>query len=293
MKSENYYPLISICVITYNHQKYIDECLESLIRQSYPNFEIILCNDKSTDNTHEKILDFISVKDTNRIIKYFNNEKNKGITGNLEYCLKLASGDYIALCEGDDYWISSNKLEKQFELINNSKFVGCFHDSKCLKNGNYFSFNREISKLKLENFDTISLKEFLEVKWMMPTSSIFFKRKYLELPNFYSSLKYGDFALFVSLLVKGDFIFLNELFSVYRMDNPTSAMNMIKPLDDIDLSLDYIFLLKNLRQGLNNSAIDGRIDSEIERIRFLVKSFKKGLFYNFYLKFLRVKKIFN
>lgn len=293
MKFENNYPLISICVITYNHEKYIYKCLESLIEQSYPNLEIILCNDKSTDSTHKKILDFISTKDTSRIIKYFHNEKNKGITRNLEYCLNMASGDYIALCEGDDYWTSNKKLERQFELLNNSNFVGCFHDSKCLKNGNHFSFNSEISKLKLKNFDIISLKNFLEVKWMVPTSSIFFKRKYLELPNFYSSLKYGDFALFVSLLLKGDFIYLNELFSVYRMDNPTSAMNLIKPLDDIDLSLDYIYLLKNLRHGNNNLAIDSRIDSEIERIRFLVTSFKRGLFYKLYLKFLRIKKIFN
>lgn len=101
---------ISVCIATYNGEKYIKEQIESILFQTIQPNEIIISDDNSTDKTIEIVKKFDSP-----LIKIFNN-KEKGIIKNFENALLNSTGDYIFLCDQDDIW-KSNKIEKVIEKL--------------------------------------------------------------------------------------------------------------------------------------------------------------------------------
>lgn len=107
-------PRISVLIITYNHEAFIKQTLESIVCQK-GNFrlKLVISNDCSTDRTDSIIRDFIKNYQGAVAIKYFAQDKNKGILPNLIFALSQCSGDYLAICEGDDFWLCENKLQKQ------------------------------------------------------------------------------------------------------------------------------------------------------------------------------------
>ncbi|MFA7084218.1 MAG: glycosyltransferase family 2 protein [Arcobacteraceae bacterium] len=98
--------LISICLATYNGEKYLKEQLASLCHQTYKNIEIIIQDDCSSDGTRDIIKNYNAALN----IKLFSNEKNLGYIKNFESVLQKATGDYIAICDQDDIW-EHDKLE--------------------------------------------------------------------------------------------------------------------------------------------------------------------------------------
>lgn len=107
--------LISIILPTYNDAQFLQEAIDSVIRQTYKNWELIIINDASTDSTKE-ILKLYSKKDPR--IRSFNNRSNIGMTKNLNYGISKSRGEFIARQDGDDIWISKNKLELQMKFLN-------------------------------------------------------------------------------------------------------------------------------------------------------------------------------
>lgn len=104
-------PLVSIFIPVYNREAYIEECLESVVNQSYLNLEIVILDDGSTDNTLSIIAKF---KDPR--IKQFKNDKNRGITYSRSRTLELITGDYLALVDSDDI-IEHDRIEKQMHVM--------------------------------------------------------------------------------------------------------------------------------------------------------------------------------
>ena len=90
---------ISVIIPSYNHSKFLKKAVDSVLNQSYKNFELIILDDCSTDNS-KKIINSYQDK---RIIKYFN-EKNVGAVNALNQLISMATGEYIALLNSDDYW---------------------------------------------------------------------------------------------------------------------------------------------------------------------------------------------
>ena len=111
---------ISVVVTAYNHEKYIAQCLESvLVQKGNFQLEVIVGDDDSTDHTLKIIEEF--QKRYPGIMTILPTERNLGITKNLKRCLDACSGEYIAICEGDDYWIANDKLQKQKALLEDRK----------------------------------------------------------------------------------------------------------------------------------------------------------------------------
>lgn len=136
MKNESSFgsidPLVSICCITYNHEKYISECLEGLLKQK-SNFplEIIIHDDASKDNTKQIVQEYINLHPTliNPIFQT-ENQYSKGKKPLIDFVFPRAKGKYIALCEGDDYWTDPLKLQKQVDFLEtNPDYVMCYHDA--------------------------------------------------------------------------------------------------------------------------------------------------------------------
>jgi glycosyltransferase involved in cell wall biosynthesis len=113
--------LISVLIPTYNCAQYISEAIDSILAQDYDNLEIIVVDDGSTDNTKEIVTAYCSGVACNAFtrnastVKYFYKE-NGGISSARNYCLKKASGEYIAWCDSDDYWLPG-KLRAQMEYF--------------------------------------------------------------------------------------------------------------------------------------------------------------------------------
>lgn len=113
--------LISVIIPSYNHEKFIGKAIESVLNQTYENFELIIMDDNSTDNSKKVINSY----NDSRIVKYFSTE-NKGAVETLNHLIDLANGEYIALLNSDDYW-DLTKLEKQYRYLEENKKVAvCF-----------------------------------------------------------------------------------------------------------------------------------------------------------------------
>lgn len=211
---------VSVVMITYGHEKFIREAVESIISQKC-NFEIelIIGNDASPDNTDEIIKNILKVNPNSYKIKYFNHKKNIGFMENHIFVLKQVKGDYIAICEGDDYWIDDLKLQKQFDFLEiNQDYGMVFHDCKML----YEETNELKDSGVVENIENreYSRLEIFE-KWIIPTGSVFFRTNQLneDLYKIYRNKRalFGDTYtnLFVSRNKK-IYGFKNKM-SVYRI----------------------------------------------------------------------------
>ena len=118
-------PYISIVVITYNHENFIRQALDSIFMQNIDlTFEIIVGDDCSTDNTTEIIREY-QQKYPN-IVKPIIRSKNVGISRNWYSCFLKCSGKYISILDGDDYWTNENKLKTQIDFLEKNKtYIAC------------------------------------------------------------------------------------------------------------------------------------------------------------------------
>jgi glycosyltransferase involved in cell wall biosynthesis len=101
-------------MISYNHEHFIEEALVSITNQktTFP-FELIISDDASREGTNEKILKATKNLPKHITLKYFRHQENLGMYKNFEFALNACSGKYVSVCEGDDYWIDNDKLQKQ------------------------------------------------------------------------------------------------------------------------------------------------------------------------------------
>jgi len=214
-------PLISVCVTTYNHAKYINVCLDSILKQDadFP-YELIIGEDESTDGTREICIEYAERYPEK--IKLFLNERRNVIyvngvaTGrwNLLNNLKHAKGKFIALLEGDDYWTDPLKLQKQAESLDkNTVSAGCFHETQMiLQDGE----NGKIYGVTAKNLLTV--EDTIVISSSFHTSSFMFRRTFLPdpIPEWFKKVVSADMALFMILASKGPLISIPEVMSIYR-----------------------------------------------------------------------------
>lgn len=123
-------PLISVIIPAYNSSQTIEEALKSVITQTYQNFEIIIIDDCSTDNTVEVIKEFIENHPKHKIILIVNKE-NSGPAKSRNRGIEISNGEYISLLDSDDFYVN-NKLEKQIQFLkNNKEFIACSSYLQC------------------------------------------------------------------------------------------------------------------------------------------------------------------
>lgn len=121
---------VNVIMINYNQEKFIQEAIESVLMQECDYIvELIIADDCSIDNSKNIIKNIINNHPKGSIITFIEREKNLGMTTNFFETFKLCTGDYIALCDSDDFWRDKYKLQKQIEFLQNKKdFVVSFHD---------------------------------------------------------------------------------------------------------------------------------------------------------------------
>ncbi len=128
-------PLLSISCATYNHENFIKDCLDGFVMQKTNfNFEVLIHDDASTDNTANIIREYEQkYPDIIKPIYQTENQYSKGKPISATFNWPRAQSKYIALCEGDDYWTDPNKLQKQVDFLEaNPDYMMCFHNAEIL-----------------------------------------------------------------------------------------------------------------------------------------------------------------
>jgi glycosyltransferase involved in cell wall biosynthesis len=109
-------PKISVVVTCYNHSKYLIRCLESVLHQTGAfDLEVIIGDDCSTDNSQQIIEEYQMRYPS--IVRVVPSERNVGMLRNLKRCFEMCTGEYVAICEGDDFWFTDRKLSKQLDFL--------------------------------------------------------------------------------------------------------------------------------------------------------------------------------
>lgn len=213
--------MVSICLITYNHQEYISTAIESILMQKTNfDFEIIVGEDFSNDGTR-KICEEYENQHYNKI-KLLPSDKNYGVIPNFIRTLKACNGKYIAICEGDDYWIDPLKLQKQIDFLEgNPDFSLSFHNATIKWDNN----SKPDSYFCAVDQKPVSTIENVIKGWFIPSASMVFRSEaIMPLPEWFSSVYNGDWALQMLTASKGKIGYLNETMSVYRKnDNSLSG----------------------------------------------------------------------
>lgn len=291
-------PKLSVCMITYNHEKYIAKAIEGVLNQNI-ELELVIVDDASSDTTSNIIQNFIEIHPKGKSINFIRNAVNKGMINNFIFALQQCQYELVALCEGDDYWEDPNKLVIQKKLLyEHPNIVGVFHDVKIITpKGLRDSFHKYVSKRSYENGVEVSIESVIEHKWIIPTCSVVFRRSAMIFPEIFHKMKHGDFPLFCFLTLSGPFMFLEKSMAVYRMNNSQSIINSMKPLETITIHTNYIEFLQWLNVFSNfkyDTSIRARILEETRGIDELVKSFQNGQVFKFYQSFvLPLRKIRN
>ena len=227
---------VSICITTYNHEKFIAQAMESVLMQQVDfDYEILIGEDDSGDDTREIVKQY---KDKHPDkIKLFLNDRENVIyidgrpTGrwNLINLLKHAVGEYIVLLDGDDYWTSSQKLQKQIDFLDaNPDFSMCFHDAIVIYDD---SSNKPHIHAELEG-EEFCLEDILKSNFIATTAAMFRRESIKELPELIYKVPCGDWILHILNAQKGKIGYLNEEMSAYRQhkNGLWASLTLIKNL---------------------------------------------------------------
>lgn len=199
---------VSVLSIAYNHSKYIEQALQSMLQQETNfDYEIIIGDDCSTDDT-PNIIRRISKQYPDRIIPVLR-DRNIGIQNNLIDIFTRASGEYIALCEGDDYWIDSKKLQRQVDFLEYHKdYALCFHPVEVL-----FEDKSQEKYIFPDRKKDFSVRRLLENNFIQTNSVLYRKQDYYHLED---NLLPMDWYLHLYHARFGKIGFIDETMSVYR-----------------------------------------------------------------------------
>lgn len=238
-------PVLSVCMISYNHEAFIEEAIKSILEQktSFP-FELVISDDASLDKTNEKILNATKDLPKHVTLKYFDHKSNLGMYANFEFALNACHSSYIAICEGDDYWIDSRKLQKQVDFLENNPD---FNLVTGYVNQYIESSKKFVKPQALKSF-TFNYKDMI-IKNHCSTCTTTFKNFMINegplklMPNLGC-----DFQLWMRVLGKnGKAMKMDEVLAVYRRHENSSTSVRNKKLSS------FAFFRKMVNDKLSNA----------------------------------------
>ena len=256
------HPVVSVCMVTYNHEPYIRQAIEGVMMQKTDfEFELVIGEDCSQDKTREICFEYQKkYPDKIRVLWWHENVSKGGLGGNGQRVRARCRGEFIAFCEGDDYWIDPLKLQKQVDVMRNNATIGlCFTNAEVLEQASgrisdwsgaksyvpgiitgcrFFSMYCYGSDPKHGKIDPAGL-------FIMTASCIMRRSLFSELKKRYElfswRLRLGDKQLWLGLATLGDVYYVGDKTAVYRK-NMGGAMANFSRYIYRDSALIKIFL---------------------------------------------------
>ena len=208
-------PVVTVRIVTYNQEDYIAYTIESVLGQEtdFP-FEILICDDHSTDRTVRIIRNY--QRHYPEKIRLILNDHNLGVRRNFLKSLnpRDCRGRYIALLDGDDYWMDRDKLKKQVSFMEaHPECSLCFHNAlKIYEDG------RPAAPYVLRDLpEIISLRELLYEDFIPTSATLYRNHLYEDLPRWIYGLAFGDWPLHVINACYGKIGYIHEIMAVYRI----------------------------------------------------------------------------
>lgn len=213
-------PKVSVCMITYAHKEFVVQAIESVLAQQTSfDYELVIGEDCSQDGTREIVVEY--QKKYPETIRLLLPRSNLGMIPNLIQTCNACTGQYVALCEGDDYWTSPQKLQKQVDFLDtNSDFAICFHNGVSVweNNGGSSELLCPSNQKKVSNLEDIICTNFI------PTPTVMFRnRLFGEFPDWFHGLKFGDWPLHILNAQYGKIGYIDEQMAVYRVHERGAA----------------------------------------------------------------------
>jgi alpha-1,3-rhamnosyltransferase len=289
MSDENSNPLISVIVPSYNHEKYITLCIESIMCQSYSNFELIVIDDGSSDNSVQ-----ILKKMQNKYFFRLITQENKGLSKTLnDAIINYSNGKYISICASDDLWVK-DKLKIQVNYMEkNPECLMCF--------GKTYSIDKDSKVLKKSERIDKRLKggdifiRILTFRQHMPVNTMI-RRKAFDIVGYYrEDLVAEDYYMNLKISEVSPIGFIDKYLSYYRFDNSkkrikkfiavmNSHIETVKEFKHRPES-KYALKLCYLRRSLVKSSVYGYKASS------LMDLYKSGIIFHRYIPLILINII--
>lgn len=215
--------MVSIILITYNHEKYISKAIESILQQKTTfDTELLIGEDCSTDNTREITKEY--QKRNPEKIKLITSTKNVGFIQNELRVLKNCKGKYIAFCEGDDYWTDPYKLQKQVDFLEQNPDYGLVHGDVNIYNQETGSLQKAINKTANITIPSGKIFEFLmSPSHAIKTMTVCLRKDILE-KYYLSNLEIQqkkwfliDISIWLTFALHSKIKYMDEVFATYRL----------------------------------------------------------------------------
>lgn len=213
---------ISIIIPTHNRVKQLKECIDSIYSQTYQNFEIIIIDDCSEDETNS----IYSTYEDNRL-KYILNENNLGNGLTRQKGFNAASGDFVIFIDDDDYFIDDEYFNKAIKIFENKSI-----DIICSNSYTYYESEDIYKRFTLNLNGLKSCADYLnnfQIKYLKPTSSFpaIFRKKTLDKANFSNMKMMNDSSIYLRALAYGNLVYFNkEIIGVYRVHSANFTYNV-------------------------------------------------------------------
>jgi len=236
--------VVSVLSLVYNHEEYLDAFFEGVLSQELScQFEIVIGVDKSSDASLSLCQKY--QQEYPAIIKLLVHENRVGIIGNFVATYNACKGKYIAICEGDDYWIDKQKIARQLDVLEkDSKAVLSFTNIKI--------FDEDEKKFHpnwaLITKETYTIEDIIQSNYIT-TCSVLFRNKLVVLnERSFAGLSMADFPLYVQLLQYGYAKYLDLQTSVYRRNQKSSfaKKSIIEQLVKKKEAFEYLLNLPDL-----------------------------------------------
>lgn len=223
--------LVTVGIALYNHEKYIVKCLESIVKQSYNNIELIIIDDGSKDNSFKIAKDYLDNQNYNQNYKIYT-RPNKGMCNTLNEIAQQASGKYISFIGSDDYWML-NKIEEQVYFLENNNEIAFVHSNSIKVDEN----DKEIGFLdySLKNNSEDMFESIIFGRGGVNTPSHLYKTEVYDKIGYYdSNLKFEDLDFWLRLSKFYKLGFINKCHTYYRWhgENLSDDRNKLKFYND-------------------------------------------------------------
>jgi glycosyltransferase involved in cell wall biosynthesis len=234
------FPEISVCVITFNHEQFIAEAINSILAQKIDvPYEIVISDDKSADRTRSLCQDLADQHPG--LITLLPEKENLGITGNFYRALSSCRGRYIAICEGDDYWIDDGKLAMQFSFLEENAGYGLVYTDVEIKNSTTEVLSRPFYYAG-DVFDRLLQGNFIN------TLTVFFRKDLLELSSVSTEqLRYAfDHFYWLRIAAAARIFYVAEKSGCYRIHGKNFCLTGRVTSKDERLKLYSGFILDSI-----------------------------------------------
>jgi glycosyltransferase involved in cell wall biosynthesis len=213
--------LVSVLMGSYNHEKYVAQAIESVLNQTFSDFEFIIVDDGSADNSRAVIEKF-QTQDSR--IRAFFHQKNLGISKTINECLKQAGGEYVSFIGSDDLWIPY-KLERQLAVIKNCKDKIVWSEGQVINGIGAFTGQTVTQHMLCPKKKSGDLFQELLREDVVFGQSTLFRTKFAQEIAFNENLQFvADHQFFVELAKQHEFVFIPEPLATYRVHGENSTL---------------------------------------------------------------------